>query len=441
MLLSVPLMAGARTSLLCTGDIHIGRRPSRLPDRADPHRFAAASMWIDIADEAVSRGVDAVVLTGDIVDQDNRYFEALGPLEDGLATLEDSGIPVYAVAGNHDCKVLPQLVDDVDMPGLHLLGRGGTWTRESLEVDGEPVLHLDGWSFPQEHVRTNPLESYDLVSSDLPVIGLLHTEVDSPEGRYAPTTLSDLEHAGPDAWVLGHIHAPGRIDDDGPVPILYPGSPQPLDPGERGCHGPWIADITSEGIHFEQLPLATVRYDHVPVDLSTVSNENALRPALTDALREHAEEAREEHEDLRELVLRVALEGRTGLHGAIPSLTEGMVEDLNLNVHETKITVEKVRIDTRPDVDIDELAEGHDPPAILAKIVQRIDQGEGVPPDLTQAVSQKAREVYKAPAFAAVREREDDAPPDGSELEDRVRNRALDLLHALLIQKEDPAGE
>lgn len=62
--------------ILATADIHIGRRPTRLANPDDAHRFSAARMWEAMVERAIEEKVDLVALAGDVVDHDNRFFEA-----------------------------------------------------------------------------------------------------------------------------------------------------------------------------------------------------------------------------------------------------------------------------------------------------------------------------------------------------------------------------
>ena len=134
--------------ILATADIHIGRCPTRVPDPEDARRFSCARMWHEIVERAIQEKVDLVTLSGDIIDHDNRFFEATGPLEAGLVKLAAAGIHTYAVAGNHDFDVLPRIVDAVGTDHFHLLGRDGRWEQTEFIRDGQPLLRIHGWSFP-----------------------------------------------------------------------------------------------------------------------------------------------------------------------------------------------------------------------------------------------------------------------------------------------------
>src|SRR5688572_26723087 len=193
---------GRPLRIVCTGDLHIGRRPSRLPDSVDARDCSCAAVWGDIVAFAIQRQVDVVLVSGDLVDRENRFYEAFGPLEHGLRELETAGIDAVAVAGNHDFDVLPRLADQFSSGRIRLLGRDGRWERLAIQREGRDVLHIDGWSFPSEAVLTSPLRdfanwrsSFEAVGTDsdgvVPVIGMLHCDLDAPSSRYAPVSLAD----------------------------------------------------------------------------------------------------------------------------------------------------------------------------------------------------------------------------------------------------------
>ena len=143
--------------VLCAADLHLGRRSSRLPALESGARLSPAEAWLELVERAKADRVDLVVLAGDVVDQSNRSFEAWGPLQRGVRALKTAGIPVVAVAGNHDHDTLHDLAADVGDDNLVVLGRGGVWERWTLtDDDGEPLLHVDGWSFPDGLWRIGP---------------------------------------------------------------------------------------------------------------------------------------------------------------------------------------------------------------------------------------------------------------------------------------------
>src|SRR5690554_3345286 len=94
--------------ILCTGDLHLGRVPADVP-RHDVF-LNVSYIFNRIVDEAISRKVDAVILTGDVVDQDSGFFEAAHVLKENVLRLIEEQITVIAVAGNHDYNVFPRYI-------------------------------------------------------------------------------------------------------------------------------------------------------------------------------------------------------------------------------------------------------------------------------------------------------------------------------------------
>lgn len=262
--------------LILTGDLHLGRSSARMPESLHPNELRAATAWSRIVDLAIQEQVSVVCLSGDVVDEDNKFWEAFGPLERGIRRLAEANIRTIAVAGNHDFDVLVRLADQLPPEHFILLGRGGNWERVTINEPGQTGLHLDGWSFPSRQVHYSPLNSYDLDRDPaVPILGMVHGDLNTTTTSYAPLEFARLQELAPAGWLLGHIHAPRLFD--GPPWVLYPGSPQALDPGETGAHGPWILEVSGGTLGVPvQHPLSSVWYGQCSIDLSGTKNETEL---------------------------------------------------------------------------------------------------------------------------------------------------------------------
>ncbi len=387
--------------ILCCGDVHIGRRSARLPDHVDGREASSAACWMRIVELAVAERVDVVALSGDVVDQANRYYEATGPLEAGLRRLADADIVTIAVAGNHDHDVFPRLADELGGKRFHLLGRDGRWERVTLRRGGA-ALHVVGWSFPAARVRESPMATFGLrpTGDDVPVLGLLHADLDQPGSDYAPVTLAELRAAPVDFWLLGHIHAPRLREEPGAAPVLYPGSPQALDPGEPGGHGVWIVEVgPGRSFSARMVPLSTVRYDAVEVDVDGVAEPEELDRRVTAALRAHFADVAAGDDALRYLCCRLRVVGRTPLHRSIASRLEALRADLELSAGPVTGFVDRVEVDTRPARELAELARGDDPVGLLARLL--IELASGAPGSSAEAATAgAAADVAGAPSRA-----------------------------------------
>jgi len=422
--------------ILCSGDLHLGRRSSRLPDGVDARAHSAAAAWNALVELALDLRVDLVALSGDVVDRENRYFEAFGPLERGVRRLAAAHVPVVAVAGNHDFDVLPKLAPSLGK-GFRLLGAGGRWEGLTILRDGRPALHVVGWSFPAEHVPASPLGGLPALPTDgAPVLGLLHADLDQPGSPYAPVGSAELRVAPVSFWLLGHVHGPRLHERSGAAPLLYPGSPQALDPGETGPHGAWLLELApGRPPEVRHVPLSTVRYDAVEVDVTGVAEWDELDLRVAEGVRAHVQRVAEEGcGPLRHLCCRVRVAGRTPLHRGVEARLRERLHELDPEHGEVKGRVERVEVATRPAAELDELARGGDAPGVLARFVLALDTGtlDGGQERLLNDLAARSREVRRARPYQALA----DPPSTPEEPRELARRQALLLLDSLLAQKE-----
>lgn len=428
-------------TLLCTGDLHLGRHPARIPGAIDGPEFSPKAVWESTVQDAIDRDADAVLVSGDVVDRENRFFEAYGPFEAGLERLNDAEIQVVVVSGNHDYDVLPELMDGLDFETVQFLGDGGEWERTAIERDGEPKLYVDGWSFPEAHVYESPLAEYDhSTPTDAPLLGVLHGDLDAPESQYAPIETSTLTDTPADAWLLGHIHTPGVRSAADPF-VLYPGSPQPLDPGERGRHGPWVLTVDSTGrIDAEHLPLASLRYDRLDVEVEDATDHKEITPAVSNRVSEHVDRSVAPGR-LELLLARVTLTGRTDAHADLHDHEQSIEDQLSFKPGALPVEVETLDIETRPAVDLEARAEGDTPAAYLAELLLALE--DGTADEEYQQLLDDARDTmqrtYASSTYNELRRETDTASPDQSQVEATLERQARLLLDELLDQKEGTA--
>jgi len=359
--------------LLAVGDIHLGRRPARLPHElaGDARALGPAGAWRRVVARAIAEGVDAVALAGDVVEREDDFYEAYRELRAGVEELAAAGIRVLGVAGNHDVHVLPRLADQLD--DFDLVGRDGKWETRTLEAGGEQAT-LHGWSFREARVPTSPVAEHDFQRGPGANLGLLHCDLDQRGSPYAPVMANELRDTGLDAWLLGHIHVPHALSVTRPVGYL--GSLTGLDPGEPGDHGPWL--ITFEGGRVQGIDpwvLAPLRWEPLKLDLAELDEAESARARLLEKLREHDRTLAGLAEAPRAVGLRLRVTGRTDLGTEATRLLEN---DLGQLLHEGETTgahyfIEKVIAETRPEIPLHKLAERNDPPGLLAQRLLRLE--------------------------------------------------------------------
>ena len=421
--------------ILCTGDLHLGRRPTSLPTIED--RYAVRYVWGRFVDYAIAQRVDAIALTGDLIDRENRFFEAFGPLQEGLQRLLGASIQVFAVAGNHDYDLLSS-VGAFEQKGAHLLGRGGDWESAPLLKDGTTAAEIIGWSFPTQHVLESPMDSFEPPSTGLPVVGLLHAEIDQPDSRYAPVASQELGPAGVSAWLLGHIHRPHELESVR-IPAVYPGSLQPLDPGEPGIHGASLVEIPTAGpATFSHVPLATLRYETIDVNLEEVSDQEGFRREVTTTLASHLEATKEVASSVEHAACRLRFTGRTAIHRDIDFFAEPLIDDLIVPFEGTEASVEGYVLDTRPVHDLEELAASGDPPGVLAQIILDLESEKLSPSHekLLSNLSTDLGDITRSNKYGPLRHASDiSSQPSTAHARQLLIRQGMLLLDAMMAQK------
>jgi len=419
--------------ILCTGDVHLGRRPARVP--LDDDTLSVKTVWERFIETALDRRVDAVVLTGDVVDSENQMYEAFGTLDRGIRRLLDAEIEVVAVAGNHDHEAVPRLVRSVDREGVHLLGQGGGWDQVCVEGRGQGAsLRFVGWSFSQPHQYSSPLDTLSVPEGESPTLGVLHCEAGVEDGQYAPVQREALARAPVTAWLLGHIHAPSPHWEAGQLQ-LYPGSLQPLDPGERGTHGAWLVEVEGETVTAQKCPLASLRYEEAEVQVSGFETPEEVEEAVLRTVRDRLSAAGEGAPHLSHVVYRIVLQGRTNHHREIQAMMDDMVHTLRPEVDQVTGSIDAVELRTRPDYDLEALAQSDDPAGVLADLLIHLEE-ETVEPDRVKQVLRRAstatRKVHESSRYEPLRrDSETRDPPDTEELRSMLYRQGLLLLDEL----------
>jgi predicted phosphodiesterase len=421
-------------TLLFVGDMHLGRRPARLPkDLAvhgvDPAALGPPAAWRRVQDAALRERVHAVVLAGDVVESRNARFEAFGHLQSGVRRLLDAGIAVFAVAGNHDVDVLPRLADQID--GFRLLGRDGAFELAPVGAAGRTAARLLGWSFPAPRVTKSPFALTappPLPADGIPVLGVLHGDLDASRSAYAPVARRELEAAGAAAWFLGHVHAPS-LDARASVPIGYLGSLVGLEPIETGRHGPWRVTAGTAGVTLEHLPLAPLRWEDVAIDAGAAQSGDDLLAVAVAALRDLHARLAPELDDVLAVGCRIRVAGRVEDPGAVrAALASSALLELRQTLGGALFFVADVADACLASHDLHRLARGADPPGLLARALLALEAG-GAECD---ALVRDARPKLERAAADAAWNWLDAAPLDDASVRDALLEAGRRTLEELL---------
>ncbi len=362
--------------LLCAADLHLGRQPSRLPRHLEDlaTRLTPAESWRRLVSLAVEERAAAVLLAGDVVEDEHDYFEAFADLRRGAQELADAGIGLLAVAGNHDVGVLPRLARAV--PSVRVLGEGGRWERVTVEAGGTSV-NVVGWSWPDRQVTSSPLRGLGDALAGLapaPTLGLLHCDLDQAHSVYAPVSRADLRGVPVDAWLLGHVHKPSFAADPGGRWCGYLGSAFGADPGEEGPRGAWLV-TAGAGVEARLVPLSPLLFDTVVVDVTGAEAPTDVSELVTDALEAHGE-GLAAWGDGRPLAVAVRLRvvGRHRLRAEIEQhLAKEDPKELDVAYEGARYFVHDVSYEVYPPIDVAGLALSEGPRALMARRLLLLD--------------------------------------------------------------------
>lgn len=279
-------------------DLHLDS-PLRSIALRDPNlgarlRLASRGVLGRIVDTAIAHGADALVLAGDVFDNDEPDLAARAYLTTELARLARADIPTVVIRGNHDALM------DLNRHGplgeaVHLLDRDRP-TATIAEVD------FHGLSFEAPHVSESALPRYPGPTAGRRNVGLMHTSLDGAAGHdpYAPCSLTDLMGHGYDYWALGHIHRRSQQAQDG-CRVVMPGIPQGRHAREPGLGSVTLVTLR-DAPEVEEIPVAHLAFDSTEIDLSGLHDGAGRVDAAAEALRNAAR-------DGVDVALRVTLSG------------------------------------------------------------------------------------------------------------------------------------
>jgi DNA repair protein SbcD/Mre11 len=430
--------------LLATADLHLGRASSGVSGLGE--KGSTRHTWFTMIEWAVEHRIDVFVIAGDIVEHDNRYFEALGALEKGLARLGDYGIRVIMVAGNHDYDVLPQIVSQQGFEHVHLLGQKGQWTVEQIDLNGTSI-QFAGWSFTTRHHSADPVADFpdDGLDPNLITIGVIHGEYEVRQSSYAPLSFHTLSGAGADAWVMGHIHKP-EVFHPSPL-IFYPGSPHAMSAKEPGAHGPFLLNIDDNGrINHEQIPVSPVRYDLIELELTGAETREEFRSQLHLALEEAIQTNIEESEFLNMVVFDVNL---TGYHQNLKEvdawIEESDYQSLQREVSGLKVIIRRTENRCKMKVgNLEVLANESSPAGMLARAILDLEkqQESGFLKSLREKMVSVIEDLNVHSTYIPLRDAEgiDQYVPTGEVIDEFLLKECNRLLSEMMLTKEGRDG-
>jgi DNA repair protein SbcD/Mre11 len=294
--------------LLHTSDWHLGRALHGEPMLEHQRAFLA---WL--VEVAVARGVDAVLVAGDVYDRAVPPTDAVAVLDEALAAFARAGVDVILTSGNHDSAIRLGFGSSLaEHAGVHLRTELSALTDpvvlEDLAIYGIPYLLPDAvmadLGAERSH-RSVLAAAVERVRSDAATRGLdkvvvlahafvtggaeSESERDIRVGGIGDVPASVF--AGLTYTALGHLHGAQQVAPN----VRYAGSPLTYSFSEKSHHkSVALVDVADDGAVTVELvstpvprPMAELRgrIDELLAADSGPPGDAWLRVVLTDASR------------------------------------------------------------------------------------------------------------------------------------------------------------
>ncbi len=304
-------------------------------------RGATRRAFENMVQLAIDEEVAFVLLAGDLYDGDWKDYNTGLFFGRQMARLQEAGVRVYVVAGNHDAA--SQITRTLRPPqNVHVFA---TRAPETVLLE-ELGVAIHGQGFPTRAVTDDLTRRYPLADPDLFNIGLLHTSLDGRPGHevYAPCTLDGLRSRGYRYWALGHVHNREIVAEE--PWVVFPGNTQGRNARETGPKGCSLVTVEAGRVEsVEHRALDVVRWRACSVDVADAKTLDEVYDRVGHALADTVGEI-----EGRLAAVRLRLEGACSLDGRLRAARERVTNEcrsLAGIAGSGDLWIEKVVFDTR----------------------------------------------------------------------------------------------
>ncbi len=260
--------------ILHAADLHLDAPFAALTAEQARQRRSEQRQLLDaLADAAIERGADLVLLSGDLLDSAQTYRETAQTLAAALARIP---APVAIAPGNHDFYTPSSLYAADFWPKNVTIFRDSAPQRIAL-----PDLELYGCAFTGQFRDDSPLSSFRTAPSDKPSVMVCHGDVEGT-GRYGSISRQEIAGSGLTYLALGHVHACSGLRREGGTYWAYPGCAEGRGFDELGDKGAlWVTIADDRAVTADFLPLCRRRYEILECDLTGKDPAQAVAQALS----------------------------------------------------------------------------------------------------------------------------------------------------------------
>lgn len=271
--------------LVLFGDLHLDTHFAWLgvgQEAARRRRQALRDTLRNILEVVRETRADALLCSGDLYEHERVSPDTGAFLR---ATFEEiSPTPVFISPGNHDWFGPQSLYAHIPWsPNVHIFSEA-----QLTPIELEEGLTLWGGAHRAPADTSNFFEGFSTQERSGVHLALVHAseqswwaEIESGQQPYAPFRAEQIEAAGINHALLGHLHTAKEAPS-----YTYPGNPDPLAFGERGLvRGAVVVTIHSdEKIEREWRRVAVTEAHDVEIDVTGCTTREEIRDQIRDAL-------------------------------------------------------------------------------------------------------------------------------------------------------------
>ena len=343
-----------RVRFIHTADLHLGSslhytgvpstRIKRILDSAVIDSFKR------ICNIALDYEVDFMLISGDLFDKKQQSITANEIFYEQCQRLNEKGINIYAISGNHDSNWETNRLFDLP-ENLYLMSSDRVEVKEIKDSQGSKLANILGQSYRGKADSRKMYSFYNPPDQIGWNIGLLHSQLDPSNNNYVPCTYQDLcSKDDLHYWALGHIHQSQILKETNPA-IVYSGIPQGRDFGEPGVGGCFLVDlIPKQRPEIKFIPTSSVVWKEITINLREDKPDNPRNlEELRDKIENRAEKFldkspeinknidltnQKKHDNFAGYIVRWVIQGRTSLHLSLQDQLDEAVTYLKKELRE-----------------------------------------------------------------------------------------------------------
>ena len=269
-----------------TSDIHLGApfvgiRGESSNELKSKLLSATLDSFSAMVDYAIAEDVDFILVSGELIDPENKSVLVQVFLEEQFNRLNKNEINVYVSLNDLD-DLENFKKNNIWSNKVHILSTIDNQVDVNLiTTNDNKRIAIVGFSYKNQPYQTNPLNSFIKRDKELDYqIGMFYGE---PGESNQSFNLNQMIELGYDYWALGSLNNQ-KILNETPF-VGYPGTLQGLSKNEPGQKGFLLVSDVNNQLVPEFVPTAPIEWQSMVANVTDVSDQKQLINGIVNALQ------------------------------------------------------------------------------------------------------------------------------------------------------------